>query len=74
MKKWNVMIAFILIGVLAIANMAWSSDAKKVEEKTFKMKPGGSITLTGDEGNISITSWNRDEVYVKMTKRAYGRN
>jgi len=49
-------------------------ELKSEEEKTFKMKSGGSITIIGDEGTIKISSWDKQEVYLKITKRVWDRN
>jgi len=49
-------------------------ELKSEEEKTFQMKSGGSITIIGDEGTIKISSWDKQEVYLKITKRVWDRN
>lgn len=49
-------------------------ELKSEEEKTFKMKSGGSITIIGDEGTIKIYSWDKQEVYLKITRRVWDRN
>jgi len=62
----------LLIGCLAMNS--YSSEVKKVEEKSFKMTPGGHISIEGDEGFIKINSWDKPEVHLVMTKRAWGRS
>lgn len=39
-------------------------------EKTFKVKPGGQLTLRADFGSVAIDSWSRDEIRVYVTKKA----
>jgi len=74
MKKEKILgIVFFLIG-LSVSGRALSVEVSKVEEKTFKFSPNGSISLTADEGDVVVKTWEKDEVYLKMTKRAWGRN
>lgn len=51
-----------------------SREISSVEEHTFRLKPDGSITLIGDEGSIKVKSWDKQEVYLKITKRVWDRN
>jgi DUF4097 and DUF4098 domain-containing protein YvlB len=53
---------------------SYSSEVKKIEEKSFKIRPGGHIAIEGDEGFIKINSWDKAEVNLIMTKRAWGRS
>ncbi len=66
-----------IIGVFLVSYFAansYGSEVKKVEEKTFKMALGGHISLEGDDGFIRINSWDKPEVSLVMTKRAWGRS
>lgn len=67
-----IIVGGLLLGCLVISS--YSSEAKKVEEKSFKMTPGGHIAIEGDEGFIKINSWDKAEVKLIMTKRAWGRS
>jgi hypothetical protein len=49
-------------------------EVKEMEEKAFKMEPGGTINITADEGFVRISSWDRSEVEIQMTKYARGKN
>ena len=51
-----------------------AQEVSKVEEKTFPISAEGSVTLVADEGDVTIRSWGKNEVYLKMTKRARGRD
>ena len=62
----------LLLGCFAISS--YSNEIKKVEEKSFKMTLGGHISVEGDEGFIKISSWDKAEVNLVMTKRAWGRS
>lgn len=45
--------------------------AERIEEK-FSVEPGGTLTIDADFGNISIDTWDRDEVDVRVEKRIRG--
>ena len=74
MKYTKIYRTFIILSLAALCSLAWSANAKKVEEKTFRFTAGGDISIYGDEGSIIVTTWDKDEVYLKMTKRAWGRS
>ena len=74
MRKEEILgIAFFFLG-LSLSGRTLSMEISRVEEKTFKLSPNGSVSLTADEGSIMVKTWEKDEVYLKMTKRAWGRN
>ncbi len=64
----------VFTAMLFFSQNALGGELKFEEEKTFKMKSGGSITVIGDEGSIKINSWDKQEVYLKITKRVWDRN
>ncbi len=72
MKTKNVFCLFTC--TLFFCQSLLGGELKSEEEKTFKMKSGGSITIIGDEGSIRIHSWDKQEVYLKITKRVWDRN
>ena len=74
MEGWRLWSRAVLLLVLGVTAAAWSVEVKRVEEKTFPMSAGGSVSLIADEGSIVVKSWEREEVHLKMTKRAWGRN
>jgi hypothetical protein len=43
-----------------------SSMQDKLVEKTFDTKPGGTFTLTTNQGSINVEGWDRDEVKVRI--------
>ncbi|MCJ7812034.1 DUF4097 domain-containing protein [bacterium] len=63
---------FLLLFIFGSVSVVWSIERKQVEEKYFSMPSGRSITLTANEGNITVHSWEREEVVLEMTKRAWG--
>jgi len=68
-KKINV-----LIFIFFIFSFCQADEIQKVEEKNFTLRSGSLISLTADEGDIIVNSWDKDKVYLKMTKRAWGRS
>lgn len=65
---------FIPIVILFLVSFCYADETREIEEKTFTLKSGSLISITADEGEILINSWNKDEVYLKMTKRAWARS
>lgn len=70
--KFKVLVIFIALLIFSIVNL-YAYETTEEQEQTFKLKSGGSLVLVGDEGTIKVSSWDRDEVYLKMIKRARGR-
>ncbi len=60
--------------ILCFSIKSYGAEVKKVEEKTFKIGAGGHVSVEGDEGFIKVNSWDRSEVHLIMTKRAWGRS
>ncbi len=71
--KWRMWVCFVIV-LFNNVSKVWSVERRQVEEKHFPISPGSSIILTADEGGIEIRSWAREEVYLKITKRAWGEN
>lgn len=64
----------LIILIFAFSQILIAKEIKSVEEKTFPMKFGGSVTVVGDEGNITVKAWDKEEVYLKITRRVWERN
>ncbi|MFO7889685.1 MAG: DUF4097 family beta strand repeat-containing protein [bacterium] len=60
--------------IFFLVSFCYADEITEIEEKTFPLKLGSLISITADEGEIFISSWDKDEVYLKMTKRAWARN
>jgi len=69
MKNWMLLIVLILFSSSLLA-----VEVESVEKKTYKMRPGGYVTVIGDNGFISVKSWEREEVEVVITKRVWDRS
>jgi DUF4097 and DUF4098 domain-containing protein YvlB len=46
-------------------------EISKTEERTFDFNSGGRIQVTGDAGFIRVESWDKNEVYLRYTKRIW---
>lgn len=64
-------IAAAVLGMFMTAAV-YAEEVKKVEEKTFSVERPARVQVTADEGNIEITTWEKSEIYLKITKRAWG--
>jgi hypothetical protein len=73
MESWRFQIPIVFVMAIGIAAAASTEEVRKVEEKTFKLSSGGSVTLMADEGSVVVKAWDKEEVHLKMTKRAWGR-
>lgn len=60
--------------IFCSVSVVWSIERSRIEEKHYPMPSGGRIVLTADDGDIEISSWEREEVYLKITKRTWGEN
>jgi len=63
----------LLLGILFTKSIS-AVEVSSTVEKTFQVKPGSQIVLLADEGDVVVSSWSKDEVFLKMTKRAWGRS
>jgi hypothetical protein len=46
-------------------------EITKIEERTFDFSPGGKIQVLSDAGFIRVESWEKNEVYLRYTKRVW---
>ena len=57
--------------VLFGLTMAMSAFAKTENiEKTFSVNKGGTLNLDSDLGSVTVTTWDKGEVFVSVKKRA----
>lgn len=72
MKAKNVLFGILLSFLFISTTSAYEVSRK--EKKSFKMKPGGQVIVVANEGYVRVTSWDKQEVLLKLTKRAWGRS
>ena len=46
--------------------MLYSENLKVIEEKTFQIQPGKNLKVDASSGGVSITSWDKNEVNIKI--------
>jgi hypothetical protein len=75
-KMKKTFLLFILTGFifLSLSSTSFCSEVKKTYKKTYPIDPGGSVTVKGDEGFISVESWDKPEVQITWTKSVWGKN
>lgn len=71
--KLKAIITVKILLVIFIVNL-YAYEAVEKEERTFKLNSGAFLELTGDEGNMKVTSWEKNEVWVKIEKRVFARS
>ena len=72
MKKYFHII--FMVAFLIFNSISSGADMKQVIEKDFQMESGGQISIRGDDGFIKIKSWDKEEVHLTITKRAWARS
>jgi Toastrack DUF4097 len=65
MRKKISLTFFILILFAASANL-FAGNLKVIEERTFQISPGKDLKLEASSGDVSISSWDKDEVCIKI--------
>jgi len=68
---------FLILILCSSANFIFANtreEITKIEERTFDFTPGGRIQVSGDAGFIRVESWDKNEVYLRYTKRAWESN
>ena len=67
-------IIFIILFVFSLSINSFSREVISKEDKSFKLKYGSTITVIADDGFIKVNSWDKEEVRLKMTKRAWAKS
>lgn len=75
-KREFSLLPFLIILVVFITTTAFSceyndyikdnSNLKTLQEKTFKIEAGKKIKINASMGDVNISSWTKDEVYIKV--------
>ena len=70
----NLFFCALAILLIVFSAGAMAVEVKKEEVKTVAFKVGGTVHLSALEGNMVVQGWDRDEVQIRMVKRAWGRS
>jgi DUF4097 and DUF4098 domain-containing protein YvlB len=64
-RKGSIMI-IIIIG-LVLSSKLFADDLKVLHEKSFPIQAGKTLKVDVSTGDIKVTSWEKEEVYVKIS-------
>ena len=77
-------ITFVLLTLLLMQVVAFSQERGKITrergeyietiDKTYKVKKGGTLYLSSDQGPVDLDTWSEDKVRIVVIKRADVRN
>ena len=56
---------FVLILSFTFIN-AFAGDLKVIKERTFQISPGKDLKVEASSGDVSVSSWDKNEVYIKI--------
>jgi len=71
MRNSHLVTTVFLIVVCNFTHAGTREEITKTEERTFDFTAGGKIQVIGDAGFIRVESWDKNEVYLRYTKRAW---
>ena len=74
MKNFYLRTTIFLLSVGNALAAGTREEITKTEERTFDFTAGGRIQVIGDAGFIRVESWDKNEVYLRYTKRAWDSN
>jgi len=63
-----------LLLLLLSVSLVQGEEVSKEEVKTLPLKNGGDVVLQSDEGNVNIHTWAKQEIQIRMTKRAWAKS
>lgn len=71
--RYSVLTMLFLLPVLCAATDT-KPDRSKSIEKSFALNKNGLLELSNSFGNVTITSWDKEQVYIKVTVDVTGGN
>lgn len=61
---------FVLSGTLSACHVEieseYNGDLETIHEKTFSIQPGKDLKVEASSGDVTVTTWNKNEVYIKI--------
>lgn len=64
-KKWMAIILFTLLGFLFFGN-TFAKDLRKLQEKSFNVKSGETLSVSASVADVYIKTWDKDEFNIKV--------
>lgn len=65
--------AFILCLAAGAAMSLAAGEISRSDENTYELKPGGSVTVLSDEGDVAVRGWDRDEARLRTRITVFAR-
>ena len=65
MSKKIIVLTFVFVLLVSCIKL-FGSDLQTIEERTFSISPGKNLKLDVTSGGVSVTSWDKDQVYIKI--------
>jgi hypothetical protein len=65
MKKNIPILFFVLILLNAFINI-YAGDLKVIKERTFPISPGKVLKVDASSGDVLVSTWDKNEVYIKI--------
>ena len=62
----NIKILFFVVSLFIAQINIFGQDMKVIEEKTFQISPGKDLKVDASSGSVHISSWDKNEVYIKI--------
>ncbi|MFH0990479.1 MAG: hypothetical protein V1799_10745 [bacterium] len=67
MKRY-LLVTFVILGLMAASLSAATRDGESERSKSFAVTKGGKLIVKVYGGELKITSWEKNEVFAKVTK------
>ena len=63
----NIRIYFVtLITLLLVTGVSVAKELRVLYEKTYHISPGKELKVEASVGDVMISTWDKDEVYIKV--------
>ncbi len=60
--------AFKFLKSSSVSSFSWSAHDSETTQQTYQLSPAGSVSVSTTNGEITVTTHNKSEVLVKITK------
>ena len=61
-------LAFAVTGAAGCTSGASASQLRQATEKVFPFQPGGELTISSQNGRVTVEAWNRPEARIQITR------
>lgn len=67
--RFHPRLLLLALAVLVAAGTAGAAEVKQEIDRTFPLQAGGELVLQNVNGNVTVETWDRDEVHLKVVKK-----